>query len=304
MENLRSILHSNSIKLANILRKDESRRLTLPLETAADLPSIIYSFHQCCETVETSENKHTRVRDSGPTAMDASLSIYVSSIQDKKNNKGSKPTVMYLDFSNNSTLEKSFLKPLKTFENLQVFSLSNTGLKSVPKTILKMHGNLEYLDLSYNFISEIPTRAKWSHIRGINLRHNRFFRWPDAVTPAIMPDLEFIDISHNTLTGLIPEDMVFEQLKHIGMSYCSLTKFPSFIQGLISLKSIDISGNHDLQHFTLHDLDSALSLVHINLQGVRILETATVAHFPPNLIIAKYCPNFKRLNIQNILFIM
>lgn len=298
----RSTLHSNITRLSAIIRKREQRRQTLSIDHDAATPTFTFCAHNRILEPKNGSRSSKDHRYSGPMSMDASLSVYVSTIHNKKGDKTANATVMYLDFSNTQNLESSFLKPLKTFENLTVLSLSNTGLKHVPKTILKMHGNLQFIDLSNNYISEIPSKAKWTNIRGLNLRNNKFIRWPDVVNPSFMPKLEFLDLSYNTIIAGIPQTMVFEQMKHISLAYCGLVQFPPFIENLLSLKSLDISGNSELQFFSLHNLESVLSLQYINLQSIRVLETSVNQHFPPNLVITKYS-QFKIPHLSNTIFI-
>ncbi|EAY01114.1 Leucine Rich Repeat family protein [Trichomonas vaginalis G3] len=302
MQNIRATLYKNVGLFSTLVRRKEGRRKSLMKQVEGSVAPFIYNPHVPFPKTKEKGKKNSQ-KSLMPAQMDASLSIYVAIIQGTKTNKVTKETLSYLDFSNTHNLRSSFLKPLKTFENLKILSLSNTGLKRVPGTILKMHGSLEYLDLSFNRISEIATKSKWTNLKGLNFSHNNFVRWPDAITPSLMPKLEFLDMSFNTFFATLPQEMTFEQLNHLNVAYCSLIKFPIFIRNLLSLKSLDISGNPEIMHFTLRELEQILSLQVINLQGITIFTTASTAHFPPKLIITKYCPNFDSPAIDNVLFI-
>lgn len=286
--NFRSILMQDVAKFATILARKTCRRATDNNDPEEQHESrFVYQSHitkNIDNTNHQMNNKLTKPIIATYSRESSHMKIYVANMDKKKIEKDGSCNITYLDFSEIMNFNKKYVRPIRFFDNLRIVSITNAGLLRVPKVIQKLNESIEYLDLSGNFIQEIPN-VKWGHLKGLNLSNNRLKRWPEIIKPKRIPKLEFLDLSYNDFVAGIPSNLFFEQLVHLNLSHCCLMRFPDFICHQLSLKSLDISGNDEMEGFTYTILTSILSLQYVNISGISVTNTYEDFHFPPSVVV-------------------
>ncbi|EAY05326.1 hypothetical protein TVAG_153600 [Trichomonas vaginalis G3] len=112
------------------MRKRENRRQTFIRDVEEPIRKFTIGVHQRpIPEQKTVKKENNNDSPSVSKTFNLSLGVYISNMNNKKVNKDAISNVFYLDFTNTQNLESAFLKPLNNFANLQIISLSNTGLK-------------------------------------------------------------------------------------------------------------------------------------------------------------------------------
>ena len=206
-----------------------------------------------------------------------------------KIDKVMKSSVIFFDLSNTMMLDISFLKSAKTLEKVTTMTLSNVSMTEIPKSLYSLPKTLRFLDLSNNYIKDVPSKVKWQNIQGINLSHNRLQKWPETLKQTFLPELQHLNVSWNDFSSGIPENIEFLQLQSTDLSYCNLTIFPSFVFASTSLRVLDISGNANISNMTISMIERMIVLRYLNISGVPCVFDIIPKSLIPNLIIAHGC---------------
>jgi hypothetical protein len=109
----------------------------------------------------------------------------------------------YLDFGGSLLTKPDPLRKLGRFAQIRFLSLRRCGLLEVGAELLELPKSVRRLDLSANFLCEIPRTAQWRQLRGLNLADNALAEWPQ-VLEADLPELEFLSLAGNPI-GAGPE---------------------------------------------------------------------------------------------------
>lgn len=189
--------------------------------------------------------------------------------------------LMYLNLSNNHHLAPMPVTLISKLNRLQVFDLSNVGLRNIQpelfartqnlKTIYLRHNkiseltestfsnmrNLTTVDLSFNNIMTIKpgTFINAMNIRVLSLKGNQLSAFKGEIFNT-GTGLEELDISDNQLSYLFPTSFrIHPRLKRLVASNNKFNFFPAaIIAGLQFLEHIDLSNN---QLKTVEELDFA-----------------------------------------------
>jgi Leucine-rich repeat (LRR) protein len=232
-----------------------------------------------------SKNQASQVGSKSPKS-DAKSSASVDPLQNTKIDKAMKSSIVFFDIINTVITDMSFLKATKSFEKLNTMTLSNVAMAEIPKVLYSLPKTLRFLNLSNNYIKEIPAKVKWQNIHGINLSHNRIQKWPDVLKQTCLPELQHLNISWNDLSSGTPENVEFTQLQSIDISYCGLVSFPVFVLASTSLRVLDLSGNSRIDNMTISMIERMIVLRYLNISGVPCIFDDVPKSLTPNLIIA------------------
>ncbi|XP_064110740.1 uncharacterized protein LOC135218382 isoform X2 [Macrobrachium nipponense] len=102
----------------------------------------------------------------------------------------------------------------------------------------------EYVNASFNFISEIPEELSLHvpHLRVLNISHNQITSFPHSFN--LLLHLRELDVSYNRLKAL-PETVIrLPQLHTLNLAYNSITELPASITRLKQLRKLNISYNN------------------------------------------------------------
>lgn len=102
----------------------------------------------------------------------------------------------------------------------------------------------EYVNASFNFISEIPEELSLHvpHLRVLNISHNQITSFPHSFN--LLLHLRELDVSYNRLKAL-PETVIrLPQLHTLNLAYNSITELPASISRLKQLRKLNISYNN------------------------------------------------------------
>jgi insulin-like growth factor-binding protein complex acid labile subunit len=161
----------------------------------------------------------------------------------KKGDFHSLKKVMLLDFHLNDIyqIESNAFIDLKSLKYLNLDSNQISTLKNV-----QFSSNLEKFSLNFNFLNNlnefISNSLKYLHVSNNRLQEINF-------RTAIMPNLEYLDLSHNLLISIKEKSLLnMTKLKHLNLSYNKLDlkskiKTFSYFQGLSLLETLDLSFN-------------------------------------------------------------
>ncbi|XP_023749447.1 receptor-like protein EIX2 [Lactuca sativa] len=200
--------------------------------------------------------------------------------------------VKYLDLSSCKLLGPRFPKwIIQTLKNLTFLDLSNTGISdTIPLEFWdSWPSQLEYLNLSSNNISgKVPDlSSKFDQYSAIdlssnsfhgpilnvpstlsilNLSRNKFSGGISFICQAVGGLLSFLDLSHNSLTGQLPDCLWhFNQLQVLNLGHNNLFgSLPPSIGSLIQLKVLYLFKNNFSGELPL-SLKNCMGLISLNL---------------------------------------
>lgn len=151
---------------------------------------------------------------------------------------------------------------IKYIRDSQLYvNLAGLSLKSVPASILEI--DIHLLDLSLNFLVDLPDLSSLENLISISLRFNKFSKFPETL---FGNNLLKINLESNELTSfpdrfgelsdMLYLDLGFNRISELPLSFakmCDLMKldlqynhfktFPEIITKLLRLRVIDLSSN-------------------------------------------------------------
>ena len=175
------------------------------------------------------------------------------------------PSLVFLNLSYAYFTSSKTLTPLHSFQTLVSLSLHNCALFDIPVELLKLPPKLQNLDLSENYLSEIPNEVKWEKLKNINLSINCFSSWP-CIFHSNSFHLKTLILSFNDFSLASIPSQPLPELENLDISYCNLLNFPTFILQSKNLEILNIRGNFDIHSFYYKHLNefNHLKTVYIN----------------------------------------
>ena len=251
---------------ANQIKEGEVAQVSSPLARSIKFFSSKISPNQSnpqMQTLPPDENSDSKSPQHGEESQTSPQKLNISQLD-----KDAKSSAIYFIISNTILSDTTFLKQFRSFEKLTYLSLTNTGLLKVPKPLHKLPKSLKYLDFSYNNMTSISKKIKWTNLRGLNLSHNAFTRWPEFINPTTIPEIEYFNFSHNSLKSIYRDDQAFHQLISLEMSHCDLCFFPAFVLSSKALKWLDLSWNPLISDIDFAKIAQMESLRYLNISGI------------------------------------
>lgn len=179
----------------------------------------------------------------------------------------SKTSNVHFDLSNLTNIQDN-LKSMTKFKFLSSLCLHNCGLTSIPIQLIKLPPTIKYLDLSSNFIKQIPNDVKWEHLEGLTVSCNAFENdWPEIINSHFLPSLTYLDISNNNLRQT-PDLNGFSQLQFLNLSFCKLHTFPQWIKQCPLLQVLYLNDNF-FNTFECGDMEKINELTILNLSNLK-----------------------------------
>ncbi|MBS3904736.1 MAG: leucine-rich repeat domain-containing protein [Simkania sp.] len=129
----------------------------------------------------------------------------------------------------------------------RLLDLSKMGLHKLPEVFqgVLFADRLNSLDLSHNFLAEIPPEiTKLQAVTKLNLSRNRFIEVPKAVCE--LRALESLTLAHNHIIELPTEVYQLHALTSLDISYNDLPALPAGVEQLKTLRTLVLSGNRQL----------------------------------------------------------
>ena len=197
----------------------------------------------------------------------SSISFSVYPVQDPPLKSLKKhQSLIFLNLSYAYFTSPKTLSPIHSFQSLVSLSLHNCALFEVPAELCKLPPKLQNLDLSENYLSEIPSDVKWDKLKHINLSINCFSSWPSVIQSNCL-HLTTLLFSFNDLGCTQFPAHPLPELKRLDLSYCNLISFPAFIYHSKNLEIINLNGNCQISDFYFKNLNNLhqLKQIFINL---------------------------------------
>ena len=178
---------------------------------------------------------------------------------------GEETPLAFLDLSSNF-LPHINTDLLHTFSKLQILDLSNCSIELIDAELFPFLQSLHTLELQDNRISHLSNLSALSKLRRLNLRNNRIA----VIQISHLPNLEFVDLSHNQIVELPPKWItLIDGLRILNLSHNKLKHISPHAYHKVTLNHLDLSYN---QLSTLHSFGilklSMLVLAHNKMHTI------------------------------------
>ena len=186
-------------------------------------------------------------------------------------------------------LEISWLKRIQWVKQLQ---LAHNDFTSVPRQMGSYLKNLTWLNLSNNFLKEIPRcLLELPCITELNLSNNKLVEIPEVHEWASC--LTILDLSHNELTTL-PQYCEAPNLKRLSLSYNKFRQVPLCVCFLTNLQCLELSKNLGISNLPI-DMGRLQKLTELNLEGLNNIKD------PPRSVRsnAKHCITYLNSKLRS-----
>jgi len=150
--------------------------------------------------------------------------------------------LQYLDMGGALFTKPDPFRHFNRFSALRCLSLRNCGLLAVPQDLESLPKPLRFLDLSMNFLSQLPQNTNWNHLKGLNLSENSFSAWPPQVVPDEIPKLSHLSLAGNAIGNPPPSQTGFRRLRYLDLSYTLITCVPPWIGECSQLRMLFLAG--------------------------------------------------------------
>jgi len=137
--------------------------------------------------------------------------------------------------------------PDRSSPSFGILNLSNIGLTSIPKDLFSYCHYPLSLDLSDNYISNIPKNEELSDLQELNLRNNKL----TSVSTSLgnLRQLRILDLSENQISSLPDVFEAFGQLKTLSISKNPMVSLP---QSLLKLDCVKDNLDKEFSHLFEH----------------------------------------------------
>jgi Leucine-rich repeat (LRR) protein len=176
----------------------------------------------------------------------------------------------YINLTSSYFPREPALTNLNHFPRLRYLSLHDCSLLTLPRRLLDPPKTLEYIDLSLNYLCDLPDNLQWSHIKGLNLSQNAFVDWPTSLCSEVLPMLGFLSIAGNAIKTSLDGIGSFKYLKVIDCSHTILATIPSWLSQCSNLEIVRFNGASELVRFPLKYLEQFETLTFADFSGVEI----------------------------------
>ena len=182
--------------------------------------------------------------------------------------------LQYVDLSGNN-LNGTIPLSLKNCSNLQYLNLSlnyelndDSSSLDILSNLFNHSTQLKFLDLSGMCMQEIPPSLEHClNLQLLDLSHN----YLDGTIPsnmfAGMKQLQYLDLSSNSLIGMIPQSLgKCVNLQHLDLSFNTLNgSIPSYVfVGMTKLLHLDLSSNYFFDGTILQSLEKCVNLQYLD----------------------------------------
>lgn len=182
--------------------------------------------------------------------------------------------LQYLDLSGNN-LNGTIPLSLRNCSNLQYLNLSlNYELNGGPNSLdilsnlFNYSTQLQILDLSGTCMQEIPPSLEHClNLQLLDLSHNYLEGTIPSDIFVGMTQLQYLDLSYNTLIGAIPRSLgKCVNLQHLDLSYNTLNgTLPSYVfVGMNKILHLDLSSNYFFDEAILQSLEKCVHLQYLD----------------------------------------
>lgn len=130
-----------------------------------------------------------------------------------------------------------------TFDGKRRLSLSNMGITTFPKCILKL-ADVEELDLSRNMIKKLPESIeKFQKLRWLDIHSNYLEKLPETIGQ--LQNLLYLNLCNNKLnaSSLPMEIGQLENLRYLNLGMNNFETLPSCLAGLKELQELGLFDN-------------------------------------------------------------
>ncbi|TVU04787.1 hypothetical protein EJB05_47921, partial [Eragrostis curvula] len=154
-----------------------------------------------------------------------------------------------LDLSKNSLSgaipgRPEFPSWLQSQTRIEMIDLGSAGIRGVlPEWIWNFSSPITSLNVSTNNITgKLPTSLEQlKMLTTLNMRHNQL----EGSIPHLPASIQVLDLSHNYLSGLLPQSFGNKELRYLLLSHNFLTgAIPTDLCNMVSMEVIDISNNN------------------------------------------------------------
>ncbi|TVU04773.1 hypothetical protein EJB05_47907, partial [Eragrostis curvula] len=133
---------------------------------------------------------------------------------------------------------------LQSQSRIEMIDLGSAGIRGVlPEWIWNFSSSITSLNVSTNNITgKLPTSLEQlKMLTTLNMRHNQL----EGSIPHLPASIQVLDLSHNYLSGLLPQSFGNKELRYLLLSHNFLTgAIPTDLCNMVSMEVIDISNNN------------------------------------------------------------
>jgi hypothetical protein len=177
---------------------------------------------------------------------------------------------VYLDAGNCFFPNHEAFRHISRFAAIKYLSLRNCGLTEVPADLATSPPKkLRFLDLSMNYIGQLPQKMEWTKILGLNLSENAIAEWPFGLVPDAIPKLGVLILSGNPFPGLPNFATGFTNLRYLDVSSTRIPQLPQWIWKCKQLKVLRCAGAALLGEITAKSLTELPKLRFVDLSGTK-----------------------------------
>lgn len=178
---------------------------------------------------------------------------------------GNGTPMAFLDLSSNF-LPHITADLLQIFSKLKILDLSNCSIELIDPEVFLFLPRLNTLELQDNRISHLGNLSTLSELLRLNLRNNHIA----AIQISYLPNLEFVDLSHNQIVELPPKWItMIDGLRILNLSHNKIKHISPHAFHKVTLNHLDMSYN---QLSTLHSFGmlklSMLVLAHNKMHTI------------------------------------
>ena len=203
----------------------------------------------------------------------------ISALKGKKKKKD----LMFINLSHSYISIPKVLEKVYKFKHLQILCLCDCGLMSVPSELFILPKYIKSLDLSRNYIDDIPIEARWNTLENLNFSENAFTKWPKFLNSQAFPKIKSIDFSHNQISGINSNKLLFTNLENLSLEYTLIDSFPAWISSCPNLKYLWLKGCSNLINFSFQSISALNSLVFLDISAIKINKRDSYVQLPLSL---------------------